>query len=55
MKPLAPSPYIPRVKLARCELALVEGKEFTEFTLVAQYERPDCSMIVTTPVSLSLR
>jgi hypothetical protein len=55
MKLLEASPYIQRVQLARSEMALVDGKEVTEFTLEAQYERPDSSMIVTTPVSLSVR
>jgi Tfp pilus assembly protein PilN len=55
MKLLEASPFIQKVQLARSEMALVEGKEVTEFTLEAQYERPDSSMIVTTPVSLSVR
>ncbi len=55
MKLLEASPFIQNVQLARSELALVEGKEVTEFTLEAQYERPDSSMIMTAPVSLSVR
>lgn len=55
MKLLEASPFIQKVMLARSEMALVEGKEVTEFTLEAQYERPDSSMIITTPVSLSVR
>jgi len=55
MKLLEASPFIQNVQLARSEMAMVEGKEVTEFTLDAQYERPDSSMIVTAPVSLSVR
>lgn len=55
MKLLEASPFIQRVQLARSEMALVEGKEVTEFTLEAQYERPDSTMILTQPVSLSVR
>lgn len=55
MKLLEASPFIQNVTLARSEMALVEGKEVTEFTLEAQYERPDSSMILTTPVSISVR
>ena len=55
MKLLEASPFIQNVQLARSEIAMVDGKEVTEFTLDAMYERPDSSMIVTTPVSLSVR
>lgn len=55
MKLLEASPFIQNVSLARSEMALVDGKEVTEFTLEAQYERPDSSVIVTAPVSLSVR
>ena len=55
MKLLEASPFIQNVQLARSEMAMVDGKEVTEFTLDAQYERPDSSMITTVPVSLSVR
>jgi Tfp pilus assembly protein PilN len=55
MKLLEASPFIQKVTLARSEMAMVEGKEVTEFTLEAMYERPDSSMILTQPVSLSVR
>jgi type IV pilus assembly protein PilN len=55
MKLLEASPFIQNVQLAGSQLALVDGKEVTEFVLEAQYERPDSSMIITTPVSLSVR
>ncbi len=55
MKLLEASPFIQNVQLAKSEIAMVDGKEVTEFVLDAQYERPDSSMIVTAPVSLSVR
>jgi hypothetical protein len=55
MKLLEASPFIQNVTLARSEMAMLDGKEVTEFILDAQYERPDSSMIVTAPVSVSVR
>jgi Tfp pilus assembly protein PilN len=55
MKLLEASPFIQTVQLARSELAMVDGREVTEFQLDAQYERPDKSVINTAPISLSVR
>lgn len=55
MKLLEASPFIQNVQLARSEMALLDGKEVTEFTLEAQYERPDPSLVASAPVSLSVR
>ncbi len=55
MKLLEASPFIQHVTLARSEMAMVDGKEVTEFQLDAQYERPDPAAITTVPVSLSVR
>jgi type IV pilus assembly protein PilN len=55
MRLLETSPFIQNVQLARSDLAMVDGKEVTEFQLDAQYERPDKSAITTAPVSLSVR
>lgn len=55
MKLLEASPFIQHVQLARSEMALVDGKEVTEFQLDAQYERPDSAAITTAPLSLSVR
>jgi len=55
MKLLEASPFIQHVQLARSEMAIVDGKEVTEFQLDAQYERPDSSAITTAPLSLSVR
>ena len=55
MKLLEASPFIQNVTLAKSEMAMFDNKEVTEFILDAQYERPDSSMIVTAPVSISVR
>ena len=55
MKLLETSPFVQKVQLSRSELVVVEGKEVTEFTLEAEYERPTPDAIVTAPVSLSVR
>jgi Tfp pilus assembly protein PilN len=55
MKLLETSPFVQKVQLSRSELVVVEGKEVTEFTLEAEYERPPADAIITAPVSLSVR
>ncbi len=55
MKLLETSPFVQKVQLSKSELVVVEGKEVTEFTLEAEYERPTADAIVTAPVSLSVR
>lgn len=55
MKLLEASPYITGVQLASSLMAMVDGREVTEFQLDAQYEKPDASLIETLPVSLSVR
>lgn len=55
MKLLETSPFVQNVQLARSELALVDGKEVTEFQLDAEYERPVKELLTTAPVSLSVR
>ena len=55
MKLLETSPFVQKVQLSKSELVVVEGKEVTEFTLEAEYERPTPDAIVTAPVSLSVR
>jgi Tfp pilus assembly protein PilN len=55
MKLLEASPFIQNVTLAGSQIAMLDGKEVTEFTLDAMFERPDSSMITLTPVSLSVR
>jgi Tfp pilus assembly protein PilN len=55
MKVLEMSPFVQNIQLARSGLAMVDGKEVTEFQLDAEYQRPDSSVISTVPVSLSVR
>jgi Tfp pilus assembly protein PilN len=55
MKLLETSPFVQKVQLSRSELVVVEGKEVTELTLEAEYERPTPDAIITAPVSLSVR
>ncbi len=55
MKLLETSPFVQKVVLSKSELVVNEGKEITEFTLEAEYERPTPDAIVTAPVSLSVR
>lgn len=55
MKLLETSPFVQNVQLARSEMALVDGKEVTEFQLDAEYERPVKELLTTAPVSLSVR
>ena len=55
VKLLEASPFIQNVTWGKSEIAMVDGKEVTEFSLDAQYQRPDSSMILTKPVSLSVR
>jgi hypothetical protein len=55
MKLLELSPFVKNIQLARSELVAADGKDVTEFTLDAEYERPDPSVLTTVPVSLSSR
>lgn len=45
MRDLETSPFVQRVQLARSEPTQVDGREVTEFTLDAQYERPPRSLL----------
>lgn len=55
MNALEASPFIRNVSLAVSELAVVEGKQVTEFTLDVQFETPDKSEIRTIPFSVAVR
>lgn len=47
MRDLETSPFVQRVQLARSEPVQVDGKEVTEFTLDAEYERAPRSLLRT--------
>jgi Tfp pilus assembly protein PilN len=55
MRLLEASPFIHKVHLAKSEMAMMEGKEVTEFQLEAEYERPEPTLLATAPVALSVR
>lgn len=55
MRQLEASPFLSAVTLAVSEVALVDGKEVTEFTLDLQYAKPDPSVIRTVPLSVAVR
>jgi len=55
MKVLEASPFIENVQLEKSTIILVDGKEVTEFALLAAYQTPDPSSIKTVPVTLSVR
>jgi Tfp pilus assembly protein PilN len=53
MKSLEASPFIQNVQLTRSDLVQAEGKEVTEFTLVAETQPPPPFAIKTVPLVLS--
>ena len=55
IKQLEASPFIQNVHFARTDVAVVDGKQVTEFQLDAQYETPVPSAIRLVPVTLSVR
>jgi Tfp pilus assembly protein PilN len=55
MKLLEASPFIQNVQLNNSALVQSEGKDVTEFTLDAEYQRPDSTAIRTVPLTLQVR
>jgi Tfp pilus assembly protein PilN len=55
MKLLEASPFIQNVQLEKSDVALVDGKDVTEFSLSAEYQTPDSTAIRTIPLTLSVR
>ena len=55
MKDLEASAFVQNVVLDKSTLAVVEGKEVTEFQLSAEYQTPDSSAIRLQPIALSVR
>jgi Tfp pilus assembly protein PilN len=53
MKSLEASPFIQNVQLTRSDLVQAEGKEVTEFTLVAETQAPPTFAIKTVPLVVS--
>jgi Tfp pilus assembly protein PilN len=55
MKLLEASPFIQNVQLEKSDIALVDGKDVTQFSLSAEYQTPDSTAIRTIPLTLSVR
>ena len=55
MKDLEASAFVQNVVLDKSTLAVVDGKEVTEFQLSAEYQNPDPSAIRLQPIALSVR
>lgn len=55
MKNLEASPFLQNVNLAVSELAVVENKQVTEFTIDMQYSKPAPGVIRTVPLSVAVR
>jgi type IV pilus assembly protein PilN len=55
MKLLEASPFVQNVQLEKSNLAIVDGKDVTEFSLSAEYQTPDSTAIRTIPLTLSVR
>src|SRR5690606_3927697 len=55
MKTLEASPFIQRVQLSRSDVAVVDGKQITQFHLDAEYEIPARELLRTVPINLAVR
>jgi Tfp pilus assembly protein PilN len=55
MKLLEASPFLQNVQLNNSALVQSDGKDVTEFTLDAEYQRPDSTAIRTVPLTLQVR
>ena len=55
MKDLEGSSFVKNVVLDKSTLAVVDGKEVTEFQLSAEYQTPDSSAIRLQPIAFSVR
>jgi Tfp pilus assembly protein PilN len=55
MRLLEASAFVQNVQMARSQMVMLDGKEVTEFTLEAQYEQPDRSVLTLVPVAISTR
>lgn len=51
MRDLEQSPFLERVQLEKSELVIVEGKEATQFSLLAMYSRPDSTAVRRVPLA----
>jgi len=51
MRDLEQSPFLERVQLEKSELVIVDGKEATQFSLLASYSRPDSTAVRRVPLA----
>jgi len=51
MRDLEQSPFLENVQLEKSELVIVEGKEATQFSLLASYARPDSTAVRRVPLA----
>ncbi|HEY0243649.1 MAG TPA: PilN domain-containing protein, partial [Gemmatimonadaceae bacterium] len=52
MKTLEASPFIQNVQLTRSDIALVDGKEVTEFNLEAESQKPPAFLVKTVAMTV---
>lgn len=55
MRQLEASPFLASVTLARSEIAVVEGKDVTQFELTASYEPPPPGVVTSSPLIIPVR
>jgi Tfp pilus assembly protein PilN len=55
MRDLEASPFLQNVTLEKSNVATVDNREVTEFTLNLHFQKPDPAAITTVPVTLSVR
>ena len=55
MRVLESSPFVQNVTINKSNIALVDNREVTEFTLDVQYQKPDPAAVTTVPITLSVR
>jgi Tfp pilus assembly protein PilN len=55
MKQLEDSPFLENIQIISSDVAEVEGKTVTEFTLDLRYSKPDPSILRTAPLSIAVR
>jgi Tfp pilus assembly protein PilN len=55
MKQLESSPFLQKISLKRSEIVVVDGKDITEFELLAEYEVPAPGVIRTSPLVVPIR
>lgn len=55
MRQLESSPFVQKVTLSKSEIVIVDGKDVTQFELLAEYEVPPPGVVRTTPLVVPVR